>query len=334
MSPIPSVLTDSEFLKAFENASLAKRACWDHPSHIRMAWLYLRRHPYELALAKIRRGIQRFNAATGRRGGYHDTVTQAFALLIADHLRQTGGKLSWNAFRARCADLLDKKNPALGRHYQKRTLDSKRARDGFVKPDLKPLPPLTRVRLAAPRDAAEISRIYAHYVRRTSITFDLRAPSAQEFSKKIKDTLLRHPWLVYESGGRVLGYAYAGPHRERPAYLWAVTLSVYVDPVCRGRGIGRSLYAALLECLRLQGFTTAHGGITLPNPISVKLHESFGFKHVGVYKNVGFKLGRWHDTGWWQRPLAKPSLQPKEPLSPNQAAQTPDWNLALLQRPH
>ena len=189
---------------------------------------------------------------------------------------------------------------------------------------------LTRVRLAVQHDAGVIARIYAHYVRRTAITFDLRAPSTRDFSKKIRETILRYPWLVYESGDRVLGYAYAGPHRERPAYRWAVTLSVYVDPDCRGRGIGRSLYAALLGCLRLQGFTTAHGGITLPNPVSVKLHESFGFKPVGVYKNVGFKLGRWHDTGWWQRPLAAQPRRPREPLSPNQAAKTPGWPLALL----
>ena len=100
-----------------------------------------------------------------------------------------------------------------------------------------------------------------------------------------------------ESEGRILGYAYAGAHRTRAAYQWSVDVPVYVHTNARQIGVGRALYRSLFGLLTLQGSCNAFAGITLPNPAGVGLHESLGFKPIGIYRDVGHKLGRWHDVG-------------------------------------
>jgi phosphinothricin acetyltransferase len=106
-------------------------------------------------------------------------------------------------------------------------------------------------------------------------------------------------------------------------------VSVYVDERYRRRGIGRDLYAALFKLLRLQGFYAAHAGITLPNPASIGLHESLGFRPVGIYRGVGYKLGAWHDVGWWQLSLRDRALNPPAPRTPLEAQRDPAWNRVL-----
>ena len=103
--------------------------------------------------------------------------------------------------------------------------------------------------------------------------------------------------------GRVDGYVYASRHRERAAYQWSVDVTAYVRDDRRGQGIGKRLYARLFEELARLGYFQAFAGIALPNAASVALHESVGFEPVGVYRKVGYKLGAWHDVGWWQRAL-------------------------------
>jgi phosphinothricin acetyltransferase len=126
-----------------------------------------------------------------------------------------------------------------------------------------------------------------------------------------------HPWLVAEDGGRVVGFAYGSPHRERAAYRWAADVSVYIERPSHGRGIGRALYSTLFELLRGQNLLIACAGVTLPNDASVGLHESFGFALVGVYRGIGYKAGGWRDVGWWQLELARPAEDPPpEPASP------------------
>ncbi len=171
------------------------------------------------------------------------------------------------------------------------------------------------IRLAAERDAEAIRAIYAPFVRDTAITFEVEPPSAEEIQRRIRDTLARFPWLVAAAGEHVLGYAHASAHRTRAAYQWAADVSVYVSPQCWRQGIARSLYSALLDLLRAQGFYSAHAGITLPNAASVGLHESFGFTPVGVYRAVGYKLGAWHDVGWWQCDLLPRVPAPVPPLA-------------------
>jgi phosphinothricin acetyltransferase len=117
-----------------------------------------------------------------------------------------------------------------------------------------------------------------------------------------------HLWLVAERDGRVVGYAYGGPHRERAAYNWTVEVSAYVDRNAHRTGLGRLLYTELFDRLRSMGFRLLVAGITLPNEASVAIHEAIGFEPVGVYKNIGFKNGQWRDVGWWQLDLGEPKV--------------------------
>ncbi len=110
----------------------------------------------------------------------------------------------------------------------------------------------------------------------------------------------RFPWLAAEQGGDFAGYAKSGTWRARDAYARTAEVTVYVEPACHRMGVGRALYTALLALLKARGFHTAIGGITLPNPGSVGLHEAMGFRHVGTFREVGRKFAAWHDVGFWQ----------------------------------
>jgi len=170
------------------------------------------------------------------------------------------------------------------------------------------------IRVATPADADAITAIYAPVVANTSISFELVPPSVDEMRSRIVKTLQDLPWLVSEDGqGSVDGYVYAGKHRERPAYQWSVDVTAYVREDARRTGVGARLYRALLDELVQLGYFQAFAGIALPNAASVALHESVGFEHIGVYRKVGFKLGAWHDVGWWQRELREP-IEPTAPM--------------------
>jgi phosphinothricin acetyltransferase len=175
------------------------------------------------------------------------------------------------------------------------------------------MPMRVRLRLAGPPDASAIAAIYAPVLRNTAISFEVEEVSAEEMQDRVATTLLRYPWLVAEAGGDVLGYAYATQHRTRAAYGWSTDVSVYLAAHARRRGLGRALYTALLDVLAAQGYANAFAGITLPNPASVRLHESMGFVAIGVYRSVGWKLGSWHDVGWWQRRLTTSDAAPQRP---------------------
>jgi len=157
------------------------------------------------------------------------------------------------------------------------------------------------LRQATPGDGAAVAAIYRPIVEQTAISFEEVPPSADELAGRIAQVLERYPYLVAARNDRVIGYAYAARHMERAAYRWSVNVSAYVAEGFRGAGVGRRLYEALFETLAERGFHMAMAGITLPNEASVKLHEGMGFKPVGIYREVGFKFGRWHDVGWWQR---------------------------------
>jgi phosphinothricin acetyltransferase len=171
------------------------------------------------------------------------------------------------------------------------------------------------VRLADPdRDAAAVAAIYRPSVENGLASFEEVAPDAAEMAARIRRTLTRTPWLVADEDDAVVGYAYAGPHHERPGYRWSVSISVYVADPARGRGIGHALYDELLSILRLQGFVNVYAGITLPNPPSVALHEGIGMRRIGVYERVGFKLGAWRDVAWYGLRLADPDGAPPDPI--------------------
>ena len=171
------------------------------------------------------------------------------------------------------------------------------------------------IRFAEKGDAAAIQRIYAPYVKNSAISFETDPPSVREMEKRIEHIGSTYPWLVYETDGRLVGYAYASHHHERPAYRWSVDCTVYVDAGFHGRGIGRELYHALTRLTAVLGYYNAFAGITLPNDRSIRLHRDVGFIHVGTYRNAGFKLGRWHDVSHWQLELNPCLQEPEEPKS-------------------
>jgi len=171
------------------------------------------------------------------------------------------------------------------------------------------------LRVATEDDAVAIAAIYAPIVRDTAISFEIVVPTADEMAGRLRMTLPRYPWLVCAADAGILAFAYAGTHRERAAYRWSVDVSVYVGVSGRRTGAGRGLYTALLRILALQGYYQAFAGISLPNPASVDFHEAMGFTPIGLYHSVGFKLGRWHDVGWWQRALQPPRDNPAPPVA-------------------
>jgi phosphinothricin acetyltransferase len=169
------------------------------------------------------------------------------------------------------------------------------------------------IRPAHETDADQILSIYGPIVTDTAISFELLPPTLDEMRARISNTLARLPWLVYSEAEALLGYAYASQHRQRAAYQWSVDVSVYVRVEAHRRGVGRSLYGSLFEILSSQGYYSAYAGITLPNEASIGLHTRLGFEPVGVYRGVGYKLGRWHDVSWWQRPLRTADDTPSPP---------------------
>jgi len=165
-------------------------------------------------------------------------------------------------------------------------------------------------------DAAACAAIYAPNVTAGVASFEDEAPGAAEMERRIAETSARYPWLVSERDGAVAGYAYGTVHRMRRAYRWVAEVTVYVDARRHRSGIGRELYEALLPLLARQRLQVAVAGITLPNEASVALHEAVGFQPVGIYRQLGYKFGAWHDVGWWQARLLPASAEPQEPLAP------------------
>jgi L-amino acid N-acyltransferase YncA len=157
------------------------------------------------------------------------------------------------------------------------------------------------IRPVTENDSEVITRIYNHYILNTIITFEVQEVSAQEIARRIAEiTSASLPYLVTEHDGQVVGYAYASKWKSRFAYRFSVECTVYIDPAFPGKGFGSALYRVLLEQLRERGIHAAIGGIALPNPVSVALHEKLGFKKVAHFSEVGFKFDKWIDVGYWE----------------------------------
>ena len=170
------------------------------------------------------------------------------------------------------------------------------------------------LRVARPDDGKGLQNIYEPIVTDTAISFEYVPPTADEMSERVQTTIPHFPWLVADDAG-IAGYAYAGPYAARTAYRWSASVSVYLREDARGRGLGRQLYSALFSLLEVQGYRQLVAGITLPNEASVRLHESLGFRPVGTYRNVGWKLGAWHDVGHWQRTIDDDESPPEQPTA-------------------
>lgn len=168
-----------------------------------------------------------------------------------------------------------------------------------------------QVRPGAESDLDALTEIYNHYVRETPITFDTAAFTPEER----RPWLLSHPedgpyrLLVATDGAlrgnsqQILGYATSSPYRAKPAYSTSVEVTVYLAPHAVGRGVGTLLYKALFEALADEDLHRAYAGIAQPNEASTRLHERFGFRHAGTYREVGRKFGRYWDVAWYEKEL-------------------------------
>ena len=171
-----------------------------------------------------------------------------------------------------------------------------------------------RIRFAAAADAPALLGIYGQYMD-TPITFECALPSEEAFRGRVAEYGTACPYLVWEEDGRILGYAYAHRLGERAAYQWSAELSIYLGWDSTGRGLGRRLYGALMELLRLQGVRTAYGCVTLPNGASEGLHAAMGFHLAGTWHSAGYKCGAWRDVGWFEKTIA-PYDAPPAPIRP------------------
>lgn len=173
---------------------------------------------------------------------------------------------------------------------------------------------MSMIRIATTADSDSILKIYGPYIESTSFTFETEVPSIDSFQERITSYLQNWPWLVCEMNDIVAGYAYASRHRERTAYQWSVECSVYVHDDYQGMGVAKALYTALINILKLQGYRNLYAVINLPNEKSVSFHERLGFEYFATYKNVGYKLGKWKNVGWWQLQLNDYTVEPEPPL--------------------
>ncbi len=156
------------------------------------------------------------------------------------------------------------------------------------------------LRQVHPDDASSICIIYNHFIEDTAVTFEESILTPEEMRQRILETTPTYPWLVREERGKLAGYAYGRKWRERSAYRHSAEVTVYLDPSAVGKGIGTELFGALLTELRSREIHCVIGGVALPNAASVALLEKFGLRKVAHFKEVGYKLGRWIDVGYWQ----------------------------------
>ena len=162
------------------------------------------------------------------------------------------------------------------------------------------------VRPAVVEDVPAMMAIYNHYVEASHATFDVSPVSLENRLAWFEHFGASGPFrlLVAERDGEVVGYAGSGRFREKPAYATSVEMTVYVHPEMHGQGVGARMYEQLFDVLAAEPIHRAYAGITLPNPASVALHRRFGFRDVGIYDEVGFKLGQYWSVLWLEKPMA------------------------------
>lgn len=170
------------------------------------------------------------------------------------------------------------------------------------------------IRPATVADLPRILEIYAPYVEHTAISFEYTVPTLAEFTDRFLGITAQFPWLVWEENGAVLGYAYGSLPFERAAYQWSAEASIYLCPEARGRGIGKSLYAALEEILKKQGYRKVYAIITTANEASVAFHQAVGYRHTATFPDCGYKFGQWYGTVWLEKDLNTWPAPPKSPI--------------------
>lgn len=162
------------------------------------------------------------------------------------------------------------------------------------------------IRLAELQDVPEILNIYGHYVKNTTVTFDLEVPELDVYEEKVMKTLKRYPWLVAENTeGKVIGYAYASELRDRRAYDFSCETTIYLHPDFTGYGIGPALYDELEGILKKQGLKVLYACICHPYPMSEDFHRKRGYDLCGHFHHCGYKFDRWLDIVWMEKVLGE-----------------------------
>ena len=160
------------------------------------------------------------------------------------------------------------------------------------------------LRLADPaRDAAGVLAVYAPYIEHTAVTFETEVPDEASFRRRRERIAEGFPYLILEIDGEIAGYAYAQREAERAAYAWNAELSIYLAEEWTGHGLGKPLYALLIDLLAMQGYINLYADITGSNAGSIAMHRSMGFEQIGRHVKTGYKFGKWHDTVWLCRRL-------------------------------
>ena len=175
-------------------------------------------------------------------------------------------------------------------------------------------------RIAKVEDASRILEIYAYYVENTAVSYEYDVPSLEEFMERIRNILVKYPYIVAEEDGRIVGYIYASRFAQRAAYGWAAGTSIYIDREYHRRGIGKLLYEKLEAILKLQNITNLYAGAADPmeeeDPYltrnSEHFHEAIGYKPVARYHGCGSKFGRWYNLLWMEKIINEHTVPPKK----------------------
>jgi phosphinothricin acetyltransferase len=170
------------------------------------------------------------------------------------------------------------------------------------------------IRPAELSDLAALSTLYNHYILTTPITFDIEPYTLEQRQARWFNHYARqgrYRLFVAEQADTVLGYASSSPFASRAAYGTSIEVSIYLNPNAHRQGIGSRLYETLFAALEGEDIHRAYAGITVPNAASVALHRKFGFRSVGIYREVGRKFDRYWDVEWFERtiPHAKPQVK-------------------------
>ncbi|WP_276132881.1 GNAT family N-acetyltransferase [Polluticoccus soli] len=179
------------------------------------------------------------------------------------------------------------------------------------------------IRLAAAADAAGMLNVYKYYVENTAYTFEYDVPSVEEFESRIRAVISGFPWLVCEIDDRIVGYAYAHKHRDRTAYQWSPESTIYIDRHYHGKGLARVLYETLFDILKLQGFFNVYAGVLSTNENSCAFHKAVGFEEIGLFRNIGYKHGKWHSNMWYQLHLRTHYAEPSIPTAFSEMKDSP-----------
>lgn len=173
-----------------------------------------------------------------------------------------------------------------------------------------------QIRTATALDAEDILKIYAPYVKHTAITFEYDVPTIEVFRGRIEKTLEKYPYLVLLEDDKIMGYAYAGPLKERAAYDWSVETSIYTMHGMTGRGYGRRLYEALEESLKAMGILNLYACIGYPieedeylTKNSAEFHKHMGFETIGEFHKCGYKFGRWYNMIWMEKMIGEHEMK-------------------------